>query len=123
MRFPGYRLAICGALDVKPSAERLDFLGAWADCEGGTARFNAFNTTYRLIGSRNYNSAGVQHYQDALQGTAATLLTLRLPVYADLRAALTAEGLSATEIARRSSRGLAIWGTGNACILRRLSGQ
>lgn len=117
MKYPGYRLTLLAALNVGPSNGRMAFLDAWQQAEGGTARFNAWNTTLRLPGSTSYNTVGVQHYQDELQGNAATLLTIRLHAYDDLRAALRMPGLSAEEIVHRSARGLTTWGTGTAGIL------
>ena len=121
MTWNGWEHELLGAMGIKPSAARLSFLRAWAACEGGTARFNPFNTTLELAGATRYNRAGVRSYSDRYQGLAATLLTLRLPYYDALRKALAAPNLSAVAIARRSTVALDTWGTGTACILGRLT--
>lgn len=122
MRFPGYRTRLLGGLGIAPAAERLRFLEAWSRAEGGTARFNAWNTTYYIDGSSDYNRVHVKHYADATMGTAATLLTLRLSPYRALVAALGANGLTAEQICRRGAAGLNTWGTGSAAVLSVLKG-
>lgn len=109
------------ALDIVPTTPRLAFLRAWQRCEGGTADNNPLNTTMRVDGSWNYNSAGVQNYPTPVSGLAATLLTLRLPAYAELRHALRARNLSARAIASLSAEAVRTWGTNPDCIRRRLS--
>lgn len=120
MTFPHWDTRLLQAMGITPTAARLRFLQAWAACEGGTAAFNPMNTTMPVNGSTNFNSVGVKQYPDELAGLAATLLTLRLHFYADIRAALRREHLSALEIAEASAHGLATWGTGSGCILRSL---
>lgn len=122
MTFPGWDSRLLGALGVTPTRARLAFLHAWAACEGGSARFNPLNTTFHLAGATDFNSAGVKHYLDAHQGTAATLLTMRLHFYDELRAALATDHLMAEQIARRSARSLDVWGTGHECVEQRTRG-
>lgn len=53
---------------------------AWAaqmQAEGGSARFNPFNTTLEMPGASDYNSVGVKNYASATQGIEATVKTLR----------------------------------------------
>lgn len=116
MKFNHWRTRLIVAIDSQVSHERLWFLAAWQECEGGTARFNPLNTTYKLQGSTDYNSAGVQHYEDELQGLAATILTLRLSYYRDLMEALRDDRLSARQILARSEKAIRIWGTNPLCI-------
>lgn len=118
MTFDGWQRAILSGLGVATSKERSRFLSGWAACEGGTARFNPLNTTLRLAGSERFNSAGVQSYQDELQGVAATLLTLRLVYYGKLRHALRTPGIGADDILRASAQDIAKWGTNPDCIKR-----
>lgn len=120
MIWPGWDKELLGALDIPATRARLRFLAAWAACEGGSADFNPFNTTYDIAGSTRYNSAGVRNYSDRIEGLAATLLTLRLPFYAHLLAALREPSLSAASIARRSASSLQTWGTNPLCVERRL---
>lgn len=112
MTWPGWDTELLGALGLPATPERLRFLHAWQRAEGGSARYNPLNTTYGLGGSTDYNRVHVKHYLDPLHGLAATILTLRLPFYADLRAALAAHDLTALQIAERSRHGLTSWGTG-----------
>lgn len=105
-------------MGVRPTLPRRAFLAAWAECEGGTARYNPLNTTLRLPGSTHYNSAGVQHYEDRLQGLAATLLTLRLGYYQELRRALDKPRIGALRILQLSESSIRTWGTNPACIQR-----
>jgi len=120
LRYEGYRTRFLGALGILPTRERLRFLEGWARAEGGTARFNAFNTTYAVVGSTRYNDVGVRNYEDAEMGIAATVLTIRLPYYDHLVAALRAPGLSAEEICRQGGQDLNTWGTGASNVRRNL---
>jgi hypothetical protein len=120
--FVEWRVGLLAGLELRPTPARMRFLAAWAECEGGHAEFNPLNTTMRLPGSSNYNSVGVQNYRDAAQGLAATLLTLRLDYYSDIRSALKSRSLTPLGMARRSRGGLATWGTGSTCIERVLRG-
>lgn len=121
MTWPQWDEQLLSALGVAPTPPRRAFLAAWAACEGGHASFNPLNTTFNLTGATLYNPQGVKDYRDRLQGLAATLLTLRLSYYADLRAALAAPNLTAKQILERSSRSVRSWGTSTECIGQRLS--
>jgi len=120
--YPNWQHRLLEAMGLPPTAARISFLTAWAMCEGGTAKWNPLNTTLKLPGSTKYNDAGVQHYADDLQGVAATLLTIRLPYYRDIRRALLTQQ-TASAIARSSTRGLQTWGTGSKCIEAVLAGH
>lgn len=56
-------------------------LAAQMQTEGGSAKFNPFNTTLRLPGSTSLpgNTANVQQYLNAEQGIKATVMTLKEP--------------------------------------------
>ncbi len=56
--------------------------------EACVARYNAFATTLRVMGSMPFNSAGVQHYRTLAIGLQATRTTLSSPKYDAIRAAL-----------------------------------
>lgn len=120
-RFAGYRTRFLGCLGIPVSAERLRFLEAWAIAEGGTAAFNAWNTTYQIQGATRYNSVGVRNYLDAEMGTCGAVLTIRLGNYDALVRALRAQGLTAEQICRRGAGGLNTWGTTAAAVARVLS--
>lgn len=119
MIWPNWDRELLGALGMPATPTRLRFLDAWAACEGGTAKYNPLNTTQLVPRAWTYNEAGVKHYPDALSGLAATLLTLSLPYYRDIRRALLT-GETPCAVARLSRRGLATWGTGHSCIEARL---
>jgi hypothetical protein len=118
--FPGWTERVLVGLGVKPTAARVHFLQAWAACEGGHATFNPLNTTMPLAAAKNYNSAGVKNFPDAIAGTAATLATLRLSYYAELRRALGAPNLTAAQIARHGHKSISSWGTNFECLHQRL---
>lgn len=99
------------ALGGRPDAGNLAFLDAWQRAEGGTASFNPLNTTLVLHGSTDYNHAGVQNYADELQGLCGTILTLRLPYYRRVVAALRRGGLDGSAILRASITDVRTWGT------------
>ena len=120
MIWPGWEHQLLSAMGRASTKPRVEFLRAWADCEGGSARFNPLNTTLRVPGSSSYNSAGVQHYEDRLQGLAATLLTIRLSHYAGVRDALGRRGIGSRRILQLSESGIRTWGTNPACIERAL---
>lgn len=52
-------------------------LAAWAQAEGGSAKYNPFNTTQSAKGASNYNSVGVKNYTSFQQGVASTIKTLK----------------------------------------------
>lgn len=85
------------------------FLYAWRQAEGGSARYNPFNTTQRMPGSVAYNTVGVQHYPDAATGVAATVKTLLNGRYPTLVASMR-EGRSARAMA--DALAASPWGTG-----------
>lgn len=116
MTFPGWerRLLIALGSDARP--EQVRFLRAWQRAEGGTAHFNPLNTTQPVPGATRYNSVGVKNYPDELSGLAAHLLTLRLPYYARLCAALRSPTLRADEILDAGASGIRTWGTSVALV-------
>lgn len=119
--FPHWDDRLLEAMGLAPTPARRLFLQAWAACEGGTAHYNPLNTTLKVAGSTTYNSAGVQNFPDELAGIAATLLTLRLHFYVQLRAALATPSLSALDILGRSDSAIRTWGTDPRCIRHRVT--
>lgn len=118
--FEGWDVALLYGIGSHPTPDRLRFLKAWAACERSNAHFNPLNTTLRLPGSVSFNRVGVQSYQDFMQGNAATLLTIRLPAYVELRRALSILSLPAVAIAEHSGKSLDTWGTGRARVIAAL---
>jgi peptidoglycan hydrolase-like protein with peptidoglycan-binding domain len=105
--------AILRMLGANETPEKMKFLKAWRQAEGGQADYNPFNTTKNLKvkGIRNYNSAGVKEYPNPAAGLAATVATLKLPHYARLLALLRDDSVTAHQLA--DCPDLQTWGTGD----------
>lgn len=102
-----YRDVYAG-LGLQPTPELMRFARAWRLSEGGKASWNPWNTTWTRGKASDYNSVGVGNYPNRASGLAATVGTLRLRYYRDLRARM-ARGSLAVDIA--SSPDLRTWGT------------
>lgn len=113
--------AVLVSLGAKPTPEKIKFLKAWRQAEGGKATNNPFNTTKNLPGDSdtNYNSVGVKNYPDKQSGLDATVATLKLDYYKDLVSKLMDDAVTADEIA--ASPDLKTWGTGDG-VTRVLAG-
>ena len=105
--------AILKGVDAKETVEKIKFLKAWRQGEGGAARNNPFNTTKDVPGTADtkYNSVGVRNYPDRQTGLKATIATLQLPYYRDIVALLRKDNVTAHQLSRCAS--LRKWGTGN----------
>lgn len=84
-----WQAAYLRALGAKPTPEAIAFLDKWQPWEGGhtknDARFNYFNTSEQMPGSKPINSVGVQSYSSLAQGARAFAKTLLSnPHYAGL---------------------------------------
>jgi hypothetical protein len=114
--------AILSSLGVQATPEKIKFLKAWRQAEGGRAKNNPFNTTMNMPvdGVTNYNSVGVKNYPDQQTGITATVKTLKLSYYTDLVTKLNNNNITAAELANTNS--LYTWGTG-AGVTRVLSGK
>ena len=114
--------AVLVSLGAKPTPEKIKFLKAWRQAEGGKATNNPFNTTKNLPGDSdtNYNSVGVKNYPDKQAGLDATVATLKLDYYKDLVSKLMDDTVTAEEIA--ASPDLKTWGTGDG-VTRVLAGS
>ncbi len=84
----GWEKSILGWIEYPQSQDNVDFLDQWQRYEGGTAAYNPLNTTWKMPGSTDYNSAGVQNYVSAAQGAEATARTLKDGYYPHVLAAL-----------------------------------
>jgi hypothetical protein len=104
--------AILKGLGANETPEKIKFLKAWRQGEGGKATNNPFNTTKDVPGDEDtkYNSVGVRNYPDRQTGLNATLDTLKLPYYKELVAMLKDDNVTAVELA--NSKNLDTWGTG-----------
>jgi hypothetical protein len=105
--------AILTGLGATETPEKIKFLKAWRQGEGGKAKNNPFNTTKKsgAFGVTNYNSVGVKNYPDKQTGLDATLATLRLRYYRNLVALLQKDNVTAVELA--ACPDLHTWGTGD----------
>lgn len=104
--------AILKGLGVKETPEKIKFLQAWRQGEGGKARNNPFNTTKHIAGTTDtkYNSVGVRNYPDRKTGLNATVATLKLDHYKEIVDLLKKDTVTAHELARTAA--LKKWGTG-----------
>lgn len=79
-------------MDYPVNQANMTALLAWQYAEGGhfanAAKFNPLNTTKTWPGAESMNSVGVKAYDNYEEGMAATIATLKLPYYNDVRAAL-----------------------------------
>lgn len=106
-----YKSILIG-LGAKETPEKIKFLKAWRQAEGGKAKNNPFNTTKDIPGDEDtiYNSHGVRNYPSRQDGLDATLATLRLPAYREIVDLLKRDDVTADELA--NSKALKTWGTG-----------
>jgi hypothetical protein len=104
--------AILKGLGVNETPEKIKFLQAWRQGEGGQARNNPFNTSRDIPGEADtkYNSHGVRNYPDRKTGLAATLETLKLSFYKEIVDLLKMDDVTARELAE--THALKKWGTG-----------
>lgn len=113
-----FRLAKVGRF--RYSVQTWKMWAAWARAEGGTARFNPFNTTERWPGSTPYNAKGVQNYHSGTDGIAATVRTLENGDYPGLVRDFRAGKKSARALVVDNAAELNRWGTGAENVLRLL---
>jgi hypothetical protein len=99
--------------DVSLSDFAVDMLVTWEPYEDTSACWNPLATTWKMEGSCDFNSAGVQHYLNQDMGIQATANTLNLGSYDAIRRMLGGEAFE--QEALRAA--LATWGTcsGTAC--------
>lgn len=97
--------------------EGMRLLAAWAQAEGGTARYNPLNCTLRLVGSTPYNNAGVQNYFRPTEGCCATGLTLVNGNYNGILGDLQNGTKTAEEIVNDRRSQFQLWGTNPDTIL------
>jgi len=93
------------------------FFYAWRQAEGGTAKNNPFNTTYKRDLKKDqyddYNSVGVKNYANRYIGIEATCKTLKIGKYSDIVDALKS-GDAFDKIDKMKS--LKTWGTGDLLV-------
>lgn len=104
--------AVLKGLGVNETPEKIKFLQAWRQGEGGMAKNNPFNTSKHIAGTTDtrYNSHGVRNYPDRETGLAATIATLKLAHYKEILDLLKKDDVTAHELAH--TKALKKWGTG-----------
>lgn len=112
--------AVLAGIGANVTPEKMKFLKAWRQAEGGKANYNPFNTTKSAPGTTDYNSVGVKEYPDRQTGLEATIKTLKLNYYKDLVSRLMDDSTTAENIA--ASPDLETWGTGSG-VERVLAGS
>lgn len=111
----GYAQILKG-IGAPSTKENMLAFHAWQRAEGGTARFNPFNTTEPGPGTTNYNSVGVKNYANEPDGVDATVKTLLNGYYPAILEKLRAgnNGLAVCEAVDASP-----WGTERAAATYR----
>jgi hypothetical protein len=107
-----FAAAVLQKVGIKPSADSISKLVAWANAEGGnwnnTARYNPLNTTLALPGAGNTGAQGnIKVYRSWTQGIEATAKTLTSGPYGGILAALKSGTGAQFEAAVNASP----WGT------------
>lgn len=84
MTYNDWLHALYNALAIPHTTKNARCGVAWCYTESGAhgaGAWNPLNTTWRMPGSTDFNSVGVQNYQDFETGLHATVLTITLPGY------------------------------------------
>lgn len=104
--------AILTGLGANVTPEKMKFLKAWRQAEGGKALNNPFNTTMKLadVATTDYNSVGVKNYPTRQDGLNATLITIKRDYYKNLVNMLKDDKVTADELAQ--SDDLTTWRLG-----------
>ena len=85
-------------LGIAASDFALDAMAVWKRYENTGADWNPLATTWRMPGSWNYNSVGVQNYPDRTTGIQATANTLALSYYDAIRTMLREQAFNRSQI-------------------------
>jgi len=106
---------ILSGCQAPTSPENLTALKAWAQAEGGEARWNPFNTKEPWPGATLYNheGIGVKNYPNMVAGVKATVATLQNGLYPNILAALK-KGNNPYDVAHAIAA--SPWGTGNRVV-------
>ena len=108
---------ILKALNLQPTANRLQFLYAWMSGENTTARNNPLATTWNMAAidpgqkNFNYNVPPVKEYSAWPIGLAATVNTLKNGYYSEILRFLKNDYSISSPTALLKSQ-LSLWGTG-----------
>lgn len=107
-------------LGAPVTAANMAALAAWQRSEGGSARFNPFNTTQTMPGAGSYNSIGVRNYTSYAQGLNATVKTITNGRYGAIISALR-RGSNPYAVA--SAVGSSPWGSSGSLMTSVLRGM
>jgi len=111
--FPGWQQAVLKGIGAPVTPSNIRLMNAWAQAEGGGARYNPLNTTQPAGGATDFNGIGVKNYRSARQGIQATIQTLLNGHYGSILSGLrssAAPGEIATAV------GDSPWGTSGSLI-------
>jgi hypothetical protein len=106
-----------GALGIPATRENRKLELAWHRAEGGSAKWNPWNTEYPLPRATNYNQQGVKNYPREVMGLAATILTLSNGLYNGILGDLQSGKFTAKQIVQRNAAEFDKWGTHASHIL------
>jgi len=112
--YPGWQQALLRIIGAPATKQNIRFLDAWQRSEGGSARFNPLNTTFRVGGAGTYNSVGVKNYASPQQGAMATARTLLNGRYGGLVAGLRSGSADPRRLAQ--ILGASPWGTSGELV-------
>ena len=115
-----FAAAVLHGIGAPVTAANLHALLAWQRAEGGSAKWNPFNTTQPASGAGSYNSVGVRNYRSYQQGLQATIQTLKNGHYGGVIAALH-RGTNPLAVA--AAIGASPWGTSGALMASILHGK
>lgn len=109
---PHWRERVLWLVAGRVNDANLALLDAWQRAEGGDAKWNPLNTTLALPGSTPYNDVGVQNFRRAVDGLAATGMTIANGRYPGILRDLQHGSKSATQIVNDNAAEFNLWGTG-----------
>jgi hypothetical protein len=113
---------LTAVLGGPPRVETIRFLHAWAEAEGGSAKWNPLNSTMKVPLSTDYNPTGVQNYPRPVWGVAATAMTLTNGNYGTIVGRIQAGTYTAEQIVNDCAAQIRLWGTNPTTILSVLAG-
>jgi len=100
---------------ISMNAAHRSFMYCWHRAEGGEAKNNPLNTTYKMAGATDYNQAGVKNYLTKRDGVTATIETLALSRYDKLRSLMKPAAPDWTAVAKEIEA--SGWGTSSSLLI------
>jgi len=109
-----FYIKVLESMAILPTTNNVNILKYWQTFEGGNAKNNPLNTTYKLTGATDYNTAKVKNYATADDGIKATAKTLLLNYYKPIVKALKEnKSLEYWRNNQDIDKSLRTWGTVN----------